>query len=154
MKLILGYDAEVAAWAAGRIEHLGPAGFGPCTAIGVAPDDSPYHLAAAVVYHDYQPTWRTMQISATAVDPRWAQRGVIRACLSYPFDQLKIRKLWSCIGSGNERALRFNKGLGFTQEAILAKHFGTEHAIITRMFDKDYRRRWGAVAKEAQDAAA
>lgn len=147
MRLVFGQDRAVAEWVARRIEVMDSGDeFGPCVAIGVADGNRP---VAGCVYNLYQPRYRTMQASIAATTPRWAQRGIIRALLHYPFEQQQVRKLWACIAANNERALRFNKGIGFTQEAILARHFGNTNAIVTRMFWKDYKRIYGVVHDKA-----
>lgn len=140
MRLVFGDDRAVSDWVANRIEEIET--FGPCAAIGVADGNRP---VAGVVYHEYIEKYKTMQISVAATTPRWAQKGIIYALLSYPFDQVGVRKLWSVVRSGNERALKFNLGLGFKQEGILSRHYGKEHAIVTRMFDKEFHKRYGHV---------
>lgn len=147
MNLVFGQDRAVAEWVARRIDEMDSGDeFGPCVAIGVAEGTTPI---AGVVYHMYSRRWDTMQISVAAMTPRWAQKGIIYALLSYPFDQQGVRKLWSCINSSNERALRFNRGLGFKPEATMARQYGNNHAIITRMYDTDFRRIYGAKYAEA-----
>lgn len=133
MKLIFGEDKAVAEWVKRRLPTVSD--FGPCTGIGVAKDGKPI---AGVIYHMYDDHFKTMMVSIAADSPRWASRGIILALLHYPFEQLQIRKLWSVMAMSNQRAIRFNKGIGFRQEAILARHFGKDHAVVTRMFRADY----------------
>lgn len=144
MQLIFGYDEAMAGWAKDNIPHMAnTSGFGPCSAIGIGwPDQN--KLLAAVVYHDLQPALGTCQVSIAAVNPRWAQRGIIRALLSVPFEQYGIRKLWCAMVHDNRRAIRFNKGIGFKQEATLRHHFGQgKHAVITSMMAGEYRKIYG-----------
>lgn len=135
MKLIFGQDQAVAEWTKRRIDSVSD--FGPCTAIGVAYRGKPI---AGVIYHMYDETYGTMMVSIASDTARWAQKGIILALLHYPFEQLQIRKLWSVMASSNHRAIKFNKGIGFRQEAILSRHFGKDHAVVTRMFRSDYYR--------------
>lgn len=93
---------------------------------------------AGVVFHDYHPEFGTMAFSLAADTPRWVTRRLIGKILAYPFEQLKINKLWSATAISNDRALRLAKGLGFKKEATLAHHFGKDHAIVLRMLKKDY----------------
>jgi RimJ/RimL family protein N-acetyltransferase len=137
MRLVFGADKEVADWVAAQIPHLQGGSFGPCSAIGVVDNEI---LVAGVVYHDYQQSCKTIQLSMMASTPRWAQRGIVRALLHYPFMQIGVQKVWTTTPHTNERAIRFNKGIGFKQEAVLARHFGEAHAVICRMFRKDYER--------------
>ncbi len=135
MRLIFGQDKAVAEWTMRRIPYMNE--IGPFTAIGVARDGVP---VAGVIYHGYDKKFDTMMMSIAADTPRWAQRGVLLGLLHYPFEQLRVRKLWAIVASSNKRALRFDKGIGFTQEAILARHFGKDHAVVLRMFRADYEK--------------
>jgi RimJ/RimL family protein N-acetyltransferase len=142
MTLIYGRDDDVAAWVAERIPHVGAGvGFGPCRAIAVARDGV---MAAGVVFHDWQPRSGTMQISCAAASPRWASRQVIKTLLAYPFDKAGAQKIWVAIPHDNERAIRFNKGIGMKQEAVLRHHFGAKrHAVILSMLKREYEVQYG-----------
>jgi RimJ/RimL family protein N-acetyltransferase len=136
--------AALAEWAAARIPHVGADGFGPCWAVGVVRRDA---LAAAVVFHDFQPATGTVQLSCAADSPRWASREVIAAILGVAFSGrlgAAVRKVWTCTPSGNERAIRFNEGIGFKREAVLRQHFAPGvHAVICSMLDREWRRKYG-----------
>ena len=98
MKLIFGHDEALAQWAASRISGMTKDGFGPCRAIGVASGDNlESELYASIVYHGFvdSENWRIMHISIAARSPAWAAKGVIRALLSFPFEQYKVNKLYS-----------------------------------------------------------
>ncbi len=139
-RLIFGKDELVAAWVARQIPHVGDAGFGPCRAVAIVNGDRPM---GAIVYHDYQAAHGTVQISMASVSPLWAQPQTIRDLLAIPFDQYRVRKVWTCIPADNERAIRFNVGIGMVREAVLGEHFGPKrHAVIFRMFERDYARKW------------
>lgn len=139
MKLVFGQDAAVGEWVARRIPHV-TTPFVNFTAIGVSIDGKP---VAGVVYSDYVEEFGTMQLSMAADTPRWAGKGVIRALLHYPFEQVGINKLWTSTLATNERALKFNKGVGFTREAILRHQFGRKnHAVICSMLANEYRKRY------------
>ena len=140
MNLLCGHDASVAAWVSARIPYAYGERFETSVAIGVIDGQD---LIAGVVYHDWNPNYRTMQVSMAASSARWARRGVIRALLSYPFEQAGAQKLWAMMAASNERALRFNLGIGFKREAVLARHFGADHAVVTRMFQRDFERIYG-----------
>lgn len=135
---------HLAGWAALRIPHVGTAGFGPCWAAGVVRRNE---LAGVVVYHDFQPATGTVQVSVAAESPAWASRDVVAALLRLPFAGklgAPIRKVWSAMASGNERAIRFNLGIGFTREAVLRHHFAHGvHAVITSMMHREWVRRYG-----------
>lgn len=134
MKVLYGDDVNVAKWVAARIPHVTE--FGVCSALGVVNDKN--QPVAGIVFHDYQPTCGTIQISMAADTPKWATRAIIKELLSYPFKQLKVRKVWTATPLKNSRAIRFNKGIGFKQEAVLSHQFGNDHAVICRMFNKQF----------------
>lgn len=146
LEFIFNHDEVLAAWAARNIPHMHGIGFGPCKAIGVGwPDpEHGYRVLAAAVYHDMRPELGTCMVSIAAVNPRWAQRGIIRALLSYPFEQLGVHKLWSLMPIDNKRAIKFNKGIGFKQEATLRHQFGKgRHAVFASMIAKEYHKFYG-----------
>lgn len=136
--------AELSDWAAQRIAHVGAEGFGPCWAVGVARRGT---LAAVVVFHDYQPECGTVQLSCAAENPRWATRQVIGAILCAAFAGRlgrPVRKVWTATPHVNERAIRFNQGIGFVREAVLRQHYAPKvHAVICGMLDGEFRRRYG-----------
>lgn len=153
MRLSFGDDAAVSAWVGSRIPALQGASFGPCSAIGVL-SMSGTPLAGAV-FHDYQPAFSTIQLSFAAESPRWATRSTVRSILSYPFDQLAVRKVWAAVPHTHDRALKLIKGLGFVQEAVLKHHFGAKtHAVMWRLLKEDYRRRYGEVHGQIDAKAA
>jgi RimJ/RimL family protein N-acetyltransferase len=133
---------EVSAWTAKRIPHARGRIGNFYFAVGVVSEEG--KAIAGIVFSDYYPDYGTIQVSVAAETPRWATRGIVAEILSYPFFQLGAQKVWSAMPHDNTRAIRFNKGIGFKQEGILARQFGDKHAVITRMFAEDYRRIYGA----------
>lgn len=143
--LIFGHSEVLARWASAHIPHVAEDAFGPCQAIGVASgNDADAKLYAVIVYHDWNQRARTVQISAAATSPRWATPGTLRALLHYPFMQMGVYKVWLAIPQGNDRALRFNLGIGMKQDAVLRHQLGPRrHAVIVSMTYDEYRKsRW------------
>lgn len=140
MRLVFGEDAAVGDWVARRIPHMYGEKFKNFVAIGVEMDGKPI---AGVVYSDWVPQAETMQLSMAADTPRWATKGVIRGLLHYPFEQQRVNKLWTSTPAKNERAIKFNLGVGFTREAILRHQYGRKnHAVICSMLANEYRKRY------------
>ena len=140
--LLYGRDAEVAAWVAALIPHVGTDGFaGPHSAIGVAANGK---LIAGVVYHDWQRKFATMQLSMAAVSPMWARREIMAGLLAYPFVQLGVFKCWIACPSDGKHALDTWDHVGFKREGVLAHQFGRKrHAVMMRMFKPDFDRLFG-----------
>lgn len=133
--------APLAAWAAARIPHVGAQGFGPCWAVGVLRADD---LAAVVVFHDWQREEGTVQLSAAADTPRWASRAVVGGILGMVFGGMlgaPVRCIWTATPHTNERAIKFNVGIGMTREAVLRERYAPKvHAVIHSMLEREYRK--------------
>ncbi len=139
--LLTGHDDDVARWVAQRIPHVNE--FGECVALGVG-DEERGKLYAGVVFHDYQPAYRNIQLSMAADSPLWASRSVIRSILDYPFRQLGVWMVWTMTPLGNERALRVNEHVGFKRKPIVPHVFGPKkHAVICQMLAPDFARLYG-----------
>ena len=75
----------------------------------------------------------------------WARRSIIFGLLAYPFHQLNCFKVWTATAFDNEKALKVNRHVGFTQEAVLAHQFGFKrHAVMMRMLKPDFIKNYGA----------
>lgn len=144
MELIFGQSEKLAELAAKKIEgrYWKKVGFGPCEAIGVATGkDATAKLLAICVYHDYFPQYATCMVSICAWSPQWAQKGIIKELLSIPFDKYGVKKLCATIPQKNARALGFNLGLGFKQEAVLRNQLGpNKHLCFTYLMEPEFRR--------------
>lgn len=143
MELVFGHSDALAQWAAKKMAHLNGAPiYRPWQAIGVATGlETTSKLLAVVVYHDWVKDAATCQISIASENPLWAQKGMIRALLSVPFDQYGVKKLWSVLSHKNERAIKFCKGIGFRQEAILANQLGAgNHAVICSLMQPHFNK--------------
>lgn len=143
--LLYDHSEYVRAWVAERIPVVDTYGFAEGKGIGVLSNDGT-RLIAGVVYTDYQPVYETMQLHIAADSPMWAQKPLIKALLSYPFDQLNIFKCWIAMPSDVETPIKVTKHIGFKPEATLAHHFGRKrHGIISRMFKPDFERLYGDI---------
>lgn len=139
--LVLDSDNIISSWVAERIPVVAGGDFGKCEALGVMTDK----LIAGVVYHDYQPAYRTIQMSMASISPMWARKDIIRALLAYPFRQLDCFKVYVAVELQNTHALKTNRHIGFKQEATLAHQFGPKrHAVMMRMLQPDFAKRYEA----------
>lgn len=132
--------ALVEQWIIDRIPHC-RRGFGPAVFAGVMQGGA---LVAGVAFHDWQDDHQTLQLSMAASSPRWASAGTMKTLFRYAFVTAGANKLWTAIPSGNERALRFNVGIGLKREGCLRHHFGHKsHAVIHSMMRAEWQRsRW------------
>ncbi len=129
--------------------------FGPCQCVGVAREGERRPIAV-VVFHDFQPLYRTLQISMAASTPMWARPATIAEILAIPFEKYGLRKVYTMIPTTSARVIRFNEHLGFKCEARLRHHFAPKvHAAVMGMMRKEYDALIGRFADgQVQRAAA
>jgi len=72
-------------------------------------------IAAVTAFSDYNGASIRMHV---AIEGK-LNREYIRYCYSYPFQQLKIKKLIGLVDSNNKDALRFDLHSGWVQEAVI-----------------------------------
>lgn len=137
--LVFGRDREIAGWVSDRIDYV--SGFNDSAAIGIRIGGA---IRAGVVYHDFHPEHRTMQISVASETPVWARPATIGALLHYPFEQLGVWALFSQMAADNEPAIRFNEKLGFSHRVVIGHLYGPgRHGVITRMLQPTFIKRYG-----------
>lgn len=132
-------------WAASRIPHIGSGNrFSRPAVFGAVLSDRGNEVVATVIFHDYQPSCGTIQVSMASSKVTWAKPQVITDMLRYAFKTAGANKVWSSTPHTNERAIRFNVGIGFRKEATLRHHFGVKsHAVICSMLRPEYEKsRW------------
>ena len=142
MHLVLGQDRDVAAWVAARIPHMAAGeGFGPCAAIGVA--DESGRALGGVVFSNFQPRYRSIEVSFAAETPRWLTARLIGGILSYPFVQLGCQRITAVTPRRAARARRFLDRFGFRREGVVRKGFGADDAIVSGLLEREWRgSRW------------
>lgn len=128
MRLVLGDDATVAAWAAARlgIRSIQP----PFVAFGVVDDER--ILQGAIVFNEFN----GFSIEATVVGVACAQRRFIRAVLDYAFRQNEVLNLRCRTRVSNTHICNQLERLGFLPEGTLVNYFGptkADHAAMYRL---------------------
>lgn len=134
MRLLVGYDADVAAYVASRIP--GCDGFGPMAAIGVV--DKNNLLVAGVVFSDYQPQYGNIQVSFASDRADWLTPGLVRAIMHYPFYQLGCNRITTLTPKRNRRARQFLSKFGFRHEGTIRKGFGADDCIVSGLMRSEW----------------
>lgn len=133
MRLIYGADEFVSAWVAQRLG----VSFRDAKAIGVERDGK---LIAGVVYHDYRPSYASIQMSVAAIDKsRWLSKGNLAAFFYYPFVQLKCSSVYVCCSRKARRTRKFVEKVGFKYSGLLRRGFGTVDAVLYDMLSTEVR---------------
>lgn len=135
MHVLYGHSEFVAAWTKARIAVMKDGTFGASTALGVMDKG---RLIAGIVYHDYQPAFKTIQVSCAAESPRWAMRGIMAEILDYPFRQLGINRIVSITAGDDDRTRRFLEGIGMTLEGLGVEGFGDKDAASYRLLKREW----------------
>lgn len=128
MNLILGHDVLVADWVRQRAPHA-ESGFEKFVAIGVEDEGS---LIAGVVYDQYYPGV-SIHVSIASTTPKWCNRRILKGLFTYPFGQMKVKRLTAYTGSSMASVRGFLERLGFRQEGILRQGFADDDAVIYGM---------------------
>lgn len=120
MILVINSPNAVRDWVNARLPRQS---VGPCTAIGIVGGDG--KPLAGVLYHTLDAAGLSVQphveMTIASESPSWCQRGVLAALFTYPFHQLKARRVTATIARKNKRARKFVERLGFRLEGTLRK---------------------------------
>ena len=131
-KLIFGRDAEVCAWAANNIPHV--SAFEKAVTIGVSNDNG---IIGAVVFHDYREN--DIQMSAASISKMWLTQSILNTIFRYPFIQLKCTRVTSFAPKRNASTRKFLIGLGFVEEGVMRRGFGSDDCVIYGMLKNECR---------------
>ena len=119
------FGEDVCQWVTDRTggKYYGGSGQG----IGLVKDGQ---LIAGVMYDNYNIQSVQMHVAAMP-GRRWMTREYLRLCFVYPFGQLAVKKIIGLVDSTNADALRFDKHLGFVEEAVIreAGKYGDLHIL-------------------------
>ena len=114
MQVIWGHRDKVEAFVV-RVIGL-PRGFDKCQTAAIV--DAQGRLVAGVVFHNWNPEAGVIEASAAAVDPKWAQRGVLQTLMGYVFDGCRCQMLVARTDTENKRVRRLWKAMGAVEYII------------------------------------
>ena len=107
---MLVINEQVCYWVAAR---TGGEYYGGGVGIGWVQDG---RLIAGAMFDNYNGS--TVQ-GHVALDTQITPRKWLHFCFRYVFDQLKVKKLVGLVDSTNEKAVRYDKHLGYVLEAVI-----------------------------------
>jgi RimJ/RimL family protein N-acetyltransferase len=138
LKVAIDRSGAVARWVASRIPLMeGTLGFeDKAVSFGVLSDDG--QPLGGVVFTDWQPAYRSIQISFASASPKWLTPRLVTAILDYPFAQLACQRITSVTPSQAVSARRFLNRFGFVREGLLRRGFGTDDAIISGLLAEEW----------------
>jgi RimJ/RimL family protein N-acetyltransferase len=138
VKVVIDRSGAVARWVARRIPLMeGTLGFeDKAVSFGVLSDAGA--PLGGVVFTDWQPAYRSIQVSFASASPRWLTPRLTTAILDYPFSQLACQRITSVTPSQAASALRFLNRFGFVREGLIRRGFGTDDAIISGLLAEEW----------------
>ena len=149
MSLLFHSDEYVSQWVAAQLPGI-VIGFGQCTAIGVQREG---RLIAGVVYHDYRPSYQSIQMSVYAQrNSNWLTNGSLQVFFDYPFNQIGCKSIHIACARNNKHAKKFVARLGFRHAGLLRRGFGIVDAVLYDMLPEQCR--WLRSRDERQPRAA
>lgn len=125
-KIITDRQNELGEWLCSRTEGQYTPNIG--TYIGLEENGT---LCAVVGFDNYNGASISMHVAGEG--KRWINREYLWYCFYYPFEQLKVNKILGLVSSDNLDALRFDRHLGFKQEAVISNACPNGDLIILTM---------------------
>ena len=119
IRIVTNEDVRVGTWVCERTHGTYVEG----TAIGLERDGE---LIAGVLYDHYNGASMAMHVAAEG--KQWLNREYLWFCFYYPFEQVKVKKVIGIVPSTNAQALRFDKHLGFREEARICLLYTSDAA--------------------------
>lgn len=137
-RAVFGRDAELIAWAAGKIGYISAERFKDCHAIGVVDDQG--SLGAVAIYSGYDGDFHDIEISFAMRPGFYLSRSAISMFLRYPFGQLKCQRVTAATPLKATGTRQFLEKLGFKREGVLRRRFGTDHAAVYGILANEWAR--------------
>jgi hypothetical protein len=110
--------------------------FGPCGSLGILDGDT---LLGAVVFHNWQDEYGTIEISAAADNPRWLSKATIREIMRICFDLHRCQTLVVRQAQDNNRASKIFRFLGFKEILLPNMRGKNKHEILFLMTVDEWR---------------
>jgi RimJ/RimL family protein N-acetyltransferase len=125
-RIVLDDQERVGRWVSARIGASWSSAV--ATAIGNERDGE---LMGGVTFDGYNGASVCMHVASNG-SRRWLTRGFLRVVFLYAFEQLGVRKVIALVPSDNEAALKFDRHVGFVDEAKIADaHPGGDILILS-----------------------
>jgi RimJ/RimL family protein N-acetyltransferase len=96
-------------------------------------------LYGGTLYTNYTGEGGSIQIHMAGFTPNWANRDMIWTAFDYPFNQLKVKKVFGPTRASNTTALEINEKLGFKIETKVEGVFPDEACYVLAIAREDCR---------------
>lgn len=97
-------------------------------------------MAAGIIFHNYRPTAKDMEITVAAESALWCRPKVLTRLFTYPFHQIGVKRITCMTSRSNKRCRRLIEGLGWKLEGVVRKAFdGREDLFVYGMLKSECR---------------
>jgi RimJ/RimL family protein N-acetyltransferase len=96
------------------------------------------NLIGGVVFNQYQPQYRNIEVSFAASRSNWLTPNLVTGILSYAFDQLGCNRITSLTPKKLRKARQFLIKFGFKHEGTIRAGYGDDDAIISGLLASEW----------------
>lgn len=147
-ELLVGHDEDVARFVAQCAPVERPVFTPPFWGFGVLEENG--QLCCGVVFSDWKPAFRTLELSAGAVSSACLSTEIVFALGDFVFRQLNAFRIFARTGASNDRAQKLLRHIGFTQEAVQGHYYGEgQHASCWRLIKPEWERKTARIGLKA-----
>lgn len=90
-------------------------------------------LAGGVVYSDFNPGG-SISMHFAGFHPRWICRELIWVCFDFPFNQLKVKKIFAQVPSDKPDVVDMDQRFGFLRPMVVKDVFENADLIVMDMY--------------------
>ena len=91
-------------------------------------------VLGGVIYSGWTGYGGSVELHICGIDPHWISRDLIYVCFDYPFNQLRVKKIWGRVPASNTTALDLDRKFGMVEEHRLKDVFPDGDLIILSMY--------------------
>jgi RimJ/RimL family protein N-acetyltransferase len=111
------------------------------------------NLIGGVVFSNYQPHHRNIEVSFAAIRANWLTPSLVTAILGYAFNQMKCNRITSLTPKRNRRARQFLQKFGFKHEGTVRLGYGDDDTIISGLLASEWSQHRFNVSRERSPLA-
>jgi RimJ/RimL family protein N-acetyltransferase len=97
------------------------------------------NLIGGVVFNQYQPQYRNIEVSFAASRSNWLTPSLVTGILRYPFQQLGAARITSLTPKRLRPARQFLSKFGFKHEGTIRRGYGDDDCIISGLLESEWR---------------
>jgi hypothetical protein len=122
-----------------RIANAAGTSFNPLVDQVIAGVDRSGVLTGGAVYKDFTGVGGSIQMHAAEFRPQWLNRTLLFMGFDYPFNQLKVKKIFAPVPSFRWGVVQFSLHLGFKAEIIIPDVYPEGDLVLLSMIPEECR---------------